>query len=848
MAQQFQTEDGNLIVPGAYAKVAVQAAAGGTGTTGVIILIGEADGGPSFRDEAELNANSFGPTQESAVVAKYQSGRVVAAFRQAVNPSNDEQVTGAPSRIIICKTNKGGQAVLNLSKIAGGVYGTLADQGYGKNGSLLYSTITQATAEVLPTTGSFTWIPPVGAVSGEIRVNGGAAAAFATGSQATPVTAATAFGVAGVTVTGGNDRTVLSGLGGPTIAVTGNGTTAGVIFTLGANPSWFAPLPQVGDTLFIPAATALSTANATLGGGYVVTAVTATTIVATKLANNAAGAVTVPTNLVATAAAAADFKVFAPITISLSAGAIVDGLGKSLTVADLTGNVLAYALSATAVTWLSTAALPTTIGSSSEYSVTCEITRQVDGLDQVFTAGGSIGMMVGYKGTTASVAIGTIDSTGVLYATGTRTGGTGADWQVKLGDYPTISDLTTFISSQTGWSAAPGTAAMGSFPTTGLDEATFNCGSTHGAKTGRIKVDAAKFYLGVVQNMSAIQQYQWDTTTAAIKVLNGKKVNGAAIAGLPATMTLTPFAGGTKGSTSALDISDAFTACEKVRANFVVPCFAQDATADALLGRTEAASAYTIDAINAALRAHCAKMAQFKRRKARQGFGAKRDTFANAKAAAQNLASYRVALAFQDAIVLDNGSLIQHQPWMVAVTAAGMQAAGFYKAVFNKGLNISGIMQSAGDFTDLDESQVEDALNAGLLVVRRPETGGFAFASDQTTYSKDNNFVFNSFQAVYISDVIALSTAIRMEKALVGQNFADMPPSMAMSALDRVMKEWMRLKLIFPTSDAPRGYKNAKLTFSGPAVQVEAEINLDTAIYFVPIKFNVQQVTQTASA
>jgi hypothetical protein len=848
MAQSFQTTDGNLVVPGAYGKVAVQGAASGTGTTGVIVLIGEADGGASFRDETELNANSFSPTAESAVVAKYGSGQVVDAFRQVVNPSNDDQVVGAPSAIIIVKTNKGGQATLSLTKSTGGTYGVLADAGYGKLGSLLYSVITQATAETVPTTGTFTWIPPVAAVSGEIRVNGGASAAVATGSQATPVTAATAFGVAGVTVTGGTDRTVLSGLGGPTIAVTGNGTTAGVIFTLGANPSWFSPLPQVGDTLFIPAATALSTANATLGGGYVVTAVTATTIVATKLANTAAGAVTVPTNLAATAVAAADFKCFAPITVSVAAGAIVDGLGKSLEVADLTGNMLLYALSATPVTWLSTVAAPTTIGSASELSVTTEIARQVDSLDQIFTAGGLIGLKVGYKGTTGSVAIGTIDTTGILYATGTRTGGTGANWQVKLGDYPTISDLAAFISSQTGWSAAPGTTAMGSFPTSGLDEITANCGSTNGAQNGRIKVDAAKFYLGVVQNISAVQQYQWDTTTAAIKVSSGKKVNGAAIAGLPATMAQTFFTGGTRGSTTTTDIADAFTACEKVRCNFVVTCFAQDAAANALLGRTDPASNYTIDGINAGLRAHCVKMAQFKRRKARQGFGAKRDTYANAKAAAQNLASYRVTLAFQDVTVFSNGALVQHQPWMGAVTAAGMQASGFYRAVFNKQLNISGVTQAAGDFSDLDDSQIEDALTAGLLVIRRPETGGFTFASDQTTYSKDNNFVFNSFQAVYISDVLALSTALRMEQALVGQNFSDMPPSMAMTAFDRVMKDWLRLKLIFPTSDAPRGYKDAKLVFSGPTVQVEAQVNLDTAIYFVPIKFNVQQVTQTASA
>ena len=71
------------------------------------------------------------------------------------------------------------------------------------------------------------------------------------------------------------------------------------------------------------------------------------------------------------------------------------------------------------------------------------------------------------------------------------------------------------------------------------------------------------------------------------------------------------------------------------------------------------------------------------------------------------------------------GSLVQFQPWMGAVLAAGMQAAGFYRAIVNKGINTSGVLMRDASFSDKDDSQVEDALLAGLLPARKSLTGGF---------------------------------------------------------------------------------------------------------------------------
>lgn len=204
-------------------------------------------------------------------------------------------------------------------------------------------------------------------------------------------------------------------------------------------------------------------------------------------------------------------------------------------------------------------------------------------------------------------------------------------------------------------------------------------------------------------------------------------------------------------------------------------------------------------------------------------------------------------MAFQDNKQIGgDGSIQQFLPWMTAVQAAAMQAAGFYRNIEFKGMNTSGVLSRAGDFDDRSDSQLEDALKAGLLPAKRASTGGFVFASDQSTYGKDNNFVFNSLQAVYAADTVSLTTAQRMETAFVGQSVADISAAVALTFLEGIMADMLRLKLIAPSDDAPKGFKNAKIRISGNAMLVSLEIKLATAIDFITIDFLVSPVQQSA--
>ena len=159
--------------------------------------------------------------------------------------------------------------------------------------------------------------------------------------------------------------------------------------------------------------------------------------------------------------------------------------------------------------------------------------------------------------------------------------------------------------------------------------------------------------------------------------------------------------------------------------------------------------------------AHVLFMSALPERGNRQAFLSKRNTFLAVQQAAQNIAQSRCSMCFQDVISINSlGNTTQFQPWMTATLAAAQQAAGFYRGLVNKLVNISGALQAGVSPSDFNANNIGNAtvaLNAGLLFIKQRATGGWSWVSDQTTYSIDNNFVYNSIQAVYAGDQVALT-------------------------------------------------------------------------------------------
>lgn len=959
MAQKLVTVNGSTSLPGAYFDIQVQQAPSGLATTGVLALLGEADAGIDYSLETDLNAAFFGPDQVSDVVAKYKSGPLVDAFRAAADAANDSDITGSPQAIYLIKTNSSAQASQGLLRAGLTNYALLADKSRGALGNLLYASVLADTAEVAPTTGSVTYIPTPSGATLALRVNGGAKQTLAVSTKESPTTlvgsitsgASTGLSsLSGISATGGVNRSALGGVAlSATLAVVASGSNVTITLAGGT----FGTTPSVGDTLLIPVSGEYGAAEDSCikgsasanAGAYVVTGAGSTTITATKLRNNASGALTSPVNVSATAlgSEATDILAFAPVVVQnatgtnrgvltglvtqtitgtataqslklvlatgqvwaataqvgdlvllpstapsawhasganggwyqvtaagsgtaagasyitmtrLSNGApanfaataiaamtdlqvlrpAIDGVGKALELYDAGGadnvNTLFYALSSTLAPILSTSNAPLLLTSASEYVAELSVSRQSDGTQETIIAGGDIALKLGYLGTTATAVI-----SGTTLTT-TVTGGSGANLSINLKSFKTIADLANYINAQTGYVCTVGSVLLGQMPVVSngasvLDAATLTIATDLGAQPGRLKLDAFDFFNAVSTQSQVIQ-------------LGATPAQAAA--GLPEVQATFYLSGGARGPTTAAGFVSAVAACEQLTLNSVIPLFSRDATADIADGLTDSASTYQIDSINAVVKSHVLAMSTFKRRRNRQGFLSKRTSFINAQLAANNLASYRCSLTFQDfKTVGSDGTITQFQPWMGAVLAAAMQAAGGYRSILFKGINCSGVVMFDGSFSDTDDTDLEDAIDNGLLVAQRAPGGGFRWNSDQTTYAIDDNFVYNSIQAIYGADTVALTTAQKLEKAFVGKSLADVSASVALSYLKGIMSELKRTKWIVGDDSAPLGFLNAVIKISGNTMKVSLTIKLATAIVFIPVSFLVNEVQSSAA-
>lgn len=500
------------------------------------------------------------------------------------------------------------------------------------------------------------------------------------------------------------------------------------------------------------------------------------------------------------------------ISVDTDAAAYRKGWGKSFELVDSTaGDLAALGLDAGQ------------INSSQEPGVEVAINRADIGLSETLDVNAEVALSLGYLGTSGTVTI----TDNVL--TTTVVGGAGGNLSLQLAQFRTVADLADFINNQAGYSASCAASAQQLAPAA-LDDVT-NVGiatSVAGNKPGRIK-DAANDF------------------NAALATSRGLAFEPQANAGLPAPMALPAFlAGGARGATLAADIVNAVNQMAGIQVNIIVPLFSQDASADIAAGLTNSQSTYTIDAVHAAVKSHCIQYSTPKLKKNRLAILSQKGAYLAVKAKAQSLANYRCNLAVQEATQVNSqGVITVFQPWYSACVAAGMQAGGFYKSITNKFANVIAITDPTG-FDSGSPGDVEDALDAGLLIMTK-DTAGNRWVSDQTTYGFDTNFVYNSLQAVYCSDILALDLADSFQKAFVGKSLADVDAATALSFLAQKMDGYKKIKLIAASDDAPLGYKNAKVAIVAPEMDVAVEVKLATAIYFVPISISLSQVQSAAA-
>jgi hypothetical protein len=546
-------------------------------------------------------------------------------------------------------------------------------------------------------------------------------------------------------------------------------------------------------------------------------AATVVTLSATPALHNSIATLVVELNTVLPAGIVATASLSNPtasftLTMSPDALAYAKGWGKSFELVDSTPGDLASLALVAGITV-----------SSQEPEIEFSLSNTQNNVNQTLDVTPVIVLSVGYQGTTATLTIN--QATGML--TTVVTGGSGAALSIPISQYTTIATLAAFIDSQTGYTAVSAPSAN-NLPTSSLDAVTaIGIASTAASlMPGRIK--------------DALYQFNQNLSTAAVSF------TPSATSGLPAPMSAPAFlAGGSQGGTAAVDVLNVIDSLGAIQTNIIVPLFSEDATADIALGLTDPSSTYTIAAVNTGLKNHCIAYSTPKLKRNRIGVMSFWGTYANAKSASQGLSNYRCSLAIQQSTQENSlGVITSFMPWYTAVVAAGMQAGGFYQSICNKLANVTTFTDPSG-FSSGDPGDVEDALNAGLLILTQIP-GGNLWVSDQTTYGFDSNFVYNSIQAVYDSDILSLDLAASFQSAFVGKSLADVNAADGLSFLAQKMSGYKNLKLIAASSDAPAGWKNGKITISAPTMTVAVEIKLATAIYFIPISISISAVQQSA--
>jgi hypothetical protein len=286
----------------------------------------------------------------------------------------------------------------------------------------------------------------------------------------------------------------------------------------------------------------------------------------------------------------------------------------------------------------------------------------------------------------------------------------------------------------------------------------------------------------------------------------------------------------------------------------------QDATDDIALGVTDSASSYTIASLHLALDTHLRLRGQIKRGKEAQGYvGVRKSTKVSAFASAIALSSELIQMCFQDVKVVDvQTNEVWKQPHVMAAIIAGMRLGSeIGEPMTYKFINVLEVGHYVDASTGIEGGNFnpavdfETAIEAGVTFTE-PVNGGFRVVVDNTTYGKDNSFVWNRGSVIEAAFYTAKSVRQLVDVLFIGKKVAgDGENSMAASiktAIRNLLRDLRSDDILSGSDDAPEGYVEETFVVSivGNTAYVSVEIKPINGLDFVLIEFTLGQTTQTA--
>ena len=484
---------------------------------------------------------------------------------------------------------------------------------------------------------------------------------------------------------------------------------------------------------------------------------------------------------------------------------------------------------------------------ASEPKVLLRLRNAVSTLEESATVGGEVMLKLGRDDsgscTAASVSI---DETSITL---TQSGATPASIVLAKSDFPTIESLVGYIGTLSGWSAASASAQLGQLSPSVLDQVS-DVGAMHSSASplmpARIKRDADRvvnfFSLSAQAELIALAS-ESDVKKVGLPDAQGGS-NGAFLTG------------GIKGGSSSAEITNALAKLEKIRLNSIVPLFSRDASSDISDLLTDSSSSYMIDSIHQAVKTHISMMRTTKKKSERQGYLSCKADYDSCKEKVGAMAASYLQMCIQDVRQIDSDGVVKwFQPWAAAAMLAGARGGSpiglpmTFKFFNMAGLRHTGQAMSVDDqdiVRDFDpDTQYEDAIQSGITFWEAPQTGGYRLVVDNTTYSKDGNWVYNRANVLYAADVLAFDFRVQLENIYIGVKNT-VSAAEIKGTCESILGTYLAQGITVSTSDAKNGFKQLVVQLNGNVVNVSVVVKLVEGIDFVLADITLQRAQSSA--
>lgn len=406
-------------------------------------------------------------------------------------------------------------------------------------------------------------------------------------------------------------------------------------------------------------------------------------------------------------------------------------------------------------------------------------------------------------------------------ATGLTTFGTLDDLAITFTTGQTLRQLLDAINANPSYEAAAGQAVN---PDTTL-VADFDFGPDTTSNIGA-SIDLA--VEGATRNVMAIVDYLNDFSVyvSAVRTADtGSAVSGCcppADIGEPLYLT-----GGSRGVSSNTEFQAGLDELLKVRCNSVVPLIDEDLANEGL------GSTATVASVAAQLGDHVATARGTAQDKAgeRGGFQGFQGTKDEVIAQANALNDQDVALVAQNPTTLNAlGSLEEFGPRMLAVQAASMRSGVTEVAepLTHKLIRVSGLTQDASwdpaDLTDANEMIIN-----GVLFAERIDGVGTRWVRDLTTWVADDNLAFSEGSVRDAVRFVAFGLRTTLVERFTGKKAAPSTIANVKDAAATFLELARQDDIIVDSTDPTTGetvkaYHNLKVTSSGDTVRINVGI------------------------